>query len=424
MLRTSEGRIKNYYLKYMNIQTHTFKLALVILLFSAGKIHGQRIYIDENISYWYNVTNEVHINHNIFFDGDSAHLYLEFTFNQGNIFDAYDFTYELHNSYHTLDILKTDTLDIEDYIVAIKSNKIFTYFKLPIGDKSDLAIIRVTNKKTGIDYAYDIPFMNDYNFSTDGLVLYNEDGKTPYLNTFINKNQSIRVKSITNFSGPIFVYYYSQYFDEAVPPMIIEDQRAAKELKIDSVFTVQPNDSIVFNSEGLYFFQKDSSSANGIGIRVQDPYFPLVKTFEKVMEPLIYISTSSETDAIRNAPNPNDAFEQYWIKLTKIPSLATSTVRKYYERVEGANYLFTNFEEGWKSDMGLIYIIYGAPNDVYKSEEIIDWVYNRDLTMPVIRFSFYKVKNVFTDQHYTLLRKKNYDKNWFKSVELWRKGKK
>ncbi|MCK5469360.1 MAG: GWxTD domain-containing protein, partial [Cyclobacteriaceae bacterium] len=232
------------------------------------------------------------------------------------------------------------------------------------------------------------------------------------------------VKSITDFSGPVFVYYYAQYFDEAVPPMIIEDERAAKELKIDSVFTVQQNDPLVLNNEGLYFFQKDSSSANGIGIRVQDPYFPLVKTFDKVLEPLIYISTRSETDAIKNAPDPKVAFEQYWIKLTKIPSLATSTVRKYYERVESANYLFTNFEEGWKSDMGLIYIIYGPPNDVYKSEEIIDWVYNRDLTMPMVRFSFYKVKNVFTDQHYTLLRKKNYDKNWFKSVELWRNGKK
>lgn len=408
----------------MNIHKQTCKLALVILLFSVGKIQGQKIYIDENISYWYNVTNEMHINHNVFFDEDSVHLYLEISFNKGNIFDDYHFIYELHESYHKLDIIESDTLDIENYIVAIKSNKIFTYFKLPGDDKTDIAIIKVINKKTGIDYVYDIPLIKDYNFSTDGLIFYGEDGLTPYLNSFINKEQSIRVKSITNFDGPVFVYYYSQYFDEAVPPMIIKDERAAKELRIDSTFTIQQNDLFVFKNEGLYFFQKDSSSANGIGIRVQDPFYPLVKSFDKVLDPLIYISTRSETDAIRIAPNPNDAFEQYWMKLTKIPSLATSTVRKYYERVEGANYLFTNFEEGWKSDMGLIYIIYGPPNDVYKSEEIIDWVYNRDLTMPTIRFSFYKVKNVFTDHHYRLLRKKNYDKNWFKSVELWRKGKK
>lgn len=408
----------------MNIYKQTFKLILIILLFSNGKSFGQKVFIDENIRYWYNVTNEVHINHNVFFEEDSAHLYLEFIFNQGKIFDDYHFIYELHESYHTLDIVNSDTLDIKKYIIAINSNKISTYFTLPRSNKTDIAIIKVINKNTGIDYVYDIPFIEDYNFSTDGLIFYNEDGKTPYLNSFINKQQSIQIKSISNFTDPIYVFYYSQYFDEAVPPMIIEDDRAAKELIIDSVFTIQQNDPFVFRSEGLYFFQKDSSSANGIGIRVQDLYFPLTKTFDAVLEPLIYISTRSETDGIRNAPNPKEAFEQYWINLIKIPSLATATVSKYYERVEGANYLFTNFEEGWKSDMGLIYIIYGPPNDVYKSEEIIDWVYNRNLTMPVIRFSFYKVKNVFTNQHYTLLRKKNFDKNWFKSVELWRDGKK
>lgn len=408
----------------MNIYKQAFILIFFTVLSFTGKIHAQKIYIDENISYWYNVSNEVHINHNVFLEGDSAHLYLEITFDQGKLFDDYNFIYELHKSYHTLDILASDTLNIEDHIIAIKSNKIFTYLKLPRNDKTDIAIIKVINKKTGIDYNYDIPFIEDYNFSTDGLVFYNEGGTIPYLNSFINKEQTFQLKSIHDFEGPVYVFYYAQYFDEGVPPMIIKDQRTSKELKIDSVFSVQTNDPFMLKKEGLYFFQKDSSSANGIGIRVQDPYYPLVKTFDKVIEPLIYISTRSETDAIRNANDPKEAFDNYWIKLTKIPSLATSTVHKYYERVEAANYLFTNFEEGWKSDMGLIYIIYGPPNDVYKSEEIIDWVYNRDLTMPVVRFSFYKVKNVFTDQHYTLLRKKNYDKNWFKSVELWRKGKK
>ena len=421
---TSEGRFLNYLSTHMKIYKLKLKLIPVILLLVMVKVHGQRIYIDENIGYWYNVTNEVRVNHNVFFDSDSAHILLEITFNEGKNFDDYHFIYELHESYHTLDILESDTLNIRDYIIAIKSNKIFTSIKLPRDKKTDIAIFRITNKKTGIDYAFDIPFIKEYNFSTDGLLFYNEEGTTPFLSTFINTQKSIRVKSITNFSGPVYVYYYSQYFDEAVPPMIIEDRRAAKELKIDSMFTVLPDDPFELVKEGLYFFQKDSSSANGISLRVQDPYFPLLKTFDKVLEPLIYISTRSETDEIRNAPNPNVAFEKYWLKLTKIPSVATSTVRKYYGRVEAANFLFTNFEEGWKSDMGIIYIIYGPPNDVYKSEEIIDWVYNRDLTMPNIRFSFYKVKNVFTNNHYTLLRKKNYDKNWFKSVELWRDGKK
>ncbi len=406
----------------MNIKT--LKIILIISIISFGKIYGQKIYIDENISYWYNDANEVHMQHNVFFEGDSAYIYLEITFNEGKLFDQYHYVYELHKSYHTLDIISSDTINIKEHLIAIKSNKVFAYLKLPNNDKTDIAIIKMINKNTGMDFVYDIPFISDYNFSTDGLVFYEGDGKTPVLGSFINKQKVLQIKSSNDYQGPVFVYYYSQYFDEAVPPMIIKDQRAAKDLKIDSVFSIQTNSSFELNNEGLYFFQKDSSSANGIGIRVQDPYFPLVKTFDKVLEPLIYISTREETDAIKAASDPKKAFEQYWIKLTKIPSLATSTVANFYNRVETANYLFTNFEEGWKSDMGMIYIIYGPPSDVYKSEEIIDWVYNRDLKMPTVRFSFYKVKNVFTEDHYSLLRKKSFDKNWFKSVELWRNGKK
>lgn len=410
--------------KQMNIQRYFIALLLMFLMPQITIVLGQKIYIDENISYWNDINNEVHINHNVFFDEDSGYVMMEISFLGDKMYTDYDFVYELHNSYHTLDIEESDTISITDHIVAIKSNKIFANFQFSKERKTDLLVFRVINKKTGIDYNYDLPFIDDYNFSTDGLIFYEQDSITPILSSFINADHPITLKSINEYNKPIFVFYYSQYFDEAVPPMIIEDQRAAKELVIDSVFSVQLGEIFTLQNEGLYFFQKDSSSADGISLRVQDPYFPLAKTFDRVLEPLIYISTRSETDAIRNAADPRQAFEDYWIKLVKIPDVASGTVKKFYDRVEAANFLFTNFEEGWKSDMGMIYIVYGPPNDVYKSEEIIDWVYNRDLTMPVIRFSFYKVKNVFTDHHYTLLRKKNYDKNWFKSVELWRDGKK
>lgn len=406
----------------------THKLAyiytILCLLFISTSTSGQKVFIDENISYWYSTTSDLHIEHNVFVDENTIHLLLEINFNNQKIYDEYHYSYELHESYHTLNIKKTDTLNIKDHIVAIKANKIFVQLNLPYNDKIDIAIIRMTNKRTGIDYVYDIPLIKDYNFTSEGLVLYEQDSITPHLQRFVNINHTLVLKSINPYAGPVYCFYYNHYFDEAVPPMVVEDQRASKQLSIDSVFSVDLNKPISFPREGLYFFQKDSSSANGISIRVQDKYFPLAKTFDAVLEPLIYISTRTETEKIRSASNPRQAFEDYWMDMVKIPNLATSTVRQYYERVAAANFLFTTFEEGWKSDMGLIYIIYGPPNDVYKSEEIIDWVYNQDLSMPNIRFSFYKVKNVFTDHHYTLLRKKNYDKNWFKSVELWRDGKK
>ncbi|NJN28028.1 MAG: GWxTD domain-containing protein [Cyclobacteriaceae bacterium] len=395
---------------------------LAFLYHSPG--FGQKVFIDENTSYWYSIASELHIAHRTTIKKDSATIFFEITFNAATGFGDYHYISELHGSYHTLNMLSADTLAIDAHMVSIKSKRIYVQLNVPHNDKTDIAVLRLVNKKSGKSYVYDVPLIEDYNFTNDGLMLYAEDGVTPVVGSFTNQGKQIVVRDDAGYQGPLFGFYYGHSFEEAVPPMIIDGRPTTRKLEIDSTFMVSANEPIALNKIGLYFFQKDSSSANGVALRVQDAYFPLVKTTEKVLEPLIYISTRTETDKIRNAENPRQAFEQYWLDLMKIPSLATSTVSDFYTRVEGANYLFTNFKEGWKSDMGMIYIVYGPPSEVYKSEEIIDWVYTGDLRMPTVRFSFYKVKNLFTDQHYSLLRKKTYDKNWFKSVELWREGKK
>ncbi len=416
--------LKKYHSKLRRVVWATFHLWLLFTLISCFQAIAQKPFIDENISYWYNITNDAHIRHHLVTAHDTTVIFMDILFNDDRMYDDFDYTLELHKSYHTGEIVSVDSIMLNDHIIAIKSGEVFVRLAIPEADKADLAVLRMDDKNSNSFFVYDIPLIKDYNYPADGLIFYEQDGKTPYLNSFINKSEKFMIKSINSYDAPIFVYYYSHVFEAAIPPMVIDHKPSGKAFRIDSVFTVALDDTLKFDGEGLYFFQKDSSGVNGIGIRVQDRYFPLVKTFQEVLKPLIYISKKSETDAIRNAPDPKAAFEKYWLSLINIPDQASRTIKKFYERVEGANLLFTSYKEGWKMDMGMIYIIYGPPDEVYKSEEIIDWVYNRDISMPTVRFSFFKVKNVFTDQHYTLQRKKQYDKNWFRSVELWRTGRK
>jgi GWxTD domain-containing protein len=397
-------------------------LFLAMLILVNTRTMAQGVFIDENIAYLYNMNNEVRAEYHVFQNGDSVIFHFELSFNN-RFFDDFHYTFRLLDSYHTNDVLYKDTLDIQKHIISIKAGKVYIKVTAPRDPKADVAILSVIAKQSGIDYNFDVPLIPDYNFSNDGLIFFNADGTTPYLNSFINSQKEFMVRSIQPYDKPIYGFLYEFEFEEAVPPMIIEEKKGSAGFRADSVFTVKSGEVIQFEKNGLYFFQKDSSSSKGIGMRVQDKYFPLVKTFNEILPPLIYISTSAETSLIRNAENPQKAFDQFWIDNAQVPSVASAAVARYYERISSANYLFTSFKEGWKTDMGLIYIIFGPPNDAYKSEELIEWVYNQDMTMPNLRFSFYKVKNVFTDDHYTLMRKKTYDKVWFKSVELWRTGK-
>ena len=54
---------------------------------------------------------------------------------------------------------------------------------------------------------------------------------------------------------------------------------------------------------------------------------------------------------------------------------AKELIRIYYNRVFFSNYYFTSDREGWKTDSGMIFIVYGPPNTFYKSEDEEKWGY-------------------------------------------------
>ena len=119
--------------------------------------------------------------------------------------------------------------------------------------------------------------------------------------------------------------------------------------------------------------------------------------------------------------NDKDGVQIYGHKVSGDPmERAKEIIRNYYQQVEKANILFTNYKEGWKTDQGMVYIIFGLPTSVNESQETEEWIYNNETLK--VKFTFDKLGNLFTDKHYDLVRKENYDKVWFRMVDSWRKG--
>ena len=116
------------------------------------------------------------------------------------------------------------------------------------------------------------------------------------------------------------------------------------------------------------------------------------------------------------------AFDEFWIGMTNSAGKAKSIIREYYQQVEEANHLFTGYKEGWKTDMGMIYIILGPPDIIYNNGFIEEWYYDKREQLPGINFSFTRIKNLFSRDHYVLLRKEQYKNYWFQAIDAWRKG--
>ncbi len=89
---------------------------------------------------------------------------------------------------------------------------------------------------------------------------------------------------------------------------------------------------------------------------------------DKAVTQLIYIATSEEKDFIEEAKDYNEKlkrFLSFWDKKKPNPSVEENPILiEYYRRIEYANKNFKGFSEGWRSDMGMIYVTFGPPSQV------------------------------------------------------------
>ncbi len=93
-----------------------------------------------------------------------------------------------------------------------------------------------------------------------------------------------------------------------------------------------------------------------------------IKDLDLAIEQLVYIAKEKELDYIRQAQTPDEKqkrFLEFWKKKDPNPNTTRNEkMDEYYERVEYANKHFKHYTEGWRTDMGMVYIIFGPPSNV------------------------------------------------------------
>ncbi|MFN8361316.1 MAG: GWxTD domain-containing protein [Candidatus Kapaibacterium sp.] len=118
----------------------------------------------------------------------------------------------------------------------------------------------------------------------------------------------------------------------------------------------------------------------------------ILKDLDKSIRQLRHVATQSEIDNIRDAATPEERrirFEEFWKKLDPTPTTERNEAfEEYYGRIEYANKNYRSYTEGWLTDMGMVFVVFGAPNSVERQPRGIDgrayarWTYgnNRQFT--------------------------------------------
>ena len=333
--------------------------------------------------------------------------------------------YEVRADYQSEAVLDSGQLTTTQQIKT-EGNQYYYQFTLPITEESHYLFVyaQLPDVATPNDYRFDVTLNTEQNFPLTDLLLMRSDEDIPVFQDYLPAGEPFRLVSYYGNDSTAYVYYYSHDFEPNPPPMSSGGGDVQRSLEIDSLFAVPLNQTQRFEGQGLYFTQLDTTSLYGISFRVEDQYYPRLARVETIIPPLRYISTSDEMDALARAEAPKRGLDEYWMKMARSQDQARPIIRDYFRQVTQANRLFTSYKEGWKTGQGMIYLLYGSPDAVYRDSDKETWIYNEDRNLVDLSFTFAKVKNIFTHQYYNLVRDEDYQRFWYRNVDLWRKGRK
>jgi len=92
-----------------------------------------------------------------------------------------------------------------------------------------------------------------------------------------------------------------------------------------------------------------------------------ITNLDQAIEQLQYIIDRDRLDEMRKAPpeKKREMFRDFWKKKDPSPTTEKNELMdEYYSRIQYANKNFGHYIDGWKTDMGMIYVIFGAPSNI------------------------------------------------------------
>jgi GWxTD domain-containing protein len=161
---------------------------------------------------------------------------------------------------------------------------------------------------------------------------------------------------------------------------------------------------------------------------IKSLHYPSIKSPQELARPLAYLMTEKEYDQLMAIEDPKalkNAIDRFWLSNVQNSNKAREVISLYYERVEEANKQFSNFKEGWKTDTGMMYILFGPPMYVntYTSQMVWSYSYNREDPETNFVFDRPKLKTKFYPFDNYILRRNNYYYNvQRRQIERWLSG--
>jgi len=378
------------------------KKVILVLVLSVGQ-YGASAFDLTNINFnsHYAFNADFTIEYRVVSNGDLWNIYTEI---DADSVSAWSKVLLLQNSYDAIDHDTLSTFQVDTFLV--EKNKEILMFSFPKKSLGKVLILSFNKPSIQETRIFDISL--NPNAAYSDFCPFDSNG-IPIVKSYV-RAQSVPLEAGVNWH----VYSYRNSFGPADPPMGAV-KPLAPTLTIENSFYVR--DSLNFSEPGMfYLIQKDTNDVGGITLLDVPYYLPNSRQLDELVPPLTYITTAAEFENITKGGDKKQKFESFWINTFGTRFRAKRAIKNYYDRIERANVLFTTYKLGWQSDRGIIYIIYGEPDVVLKTERTEIWKY------PDVQYEFVKISTLFAPATYSVKRDKKFEKGWYRQVGSLREG--
>ncbi|MFC2096398.1 GWxTD domain-containing protein [Bacteroidota bacterium] len=258
------------------------------------------------------------------------------------------------------------------------------------------------------------------------FAFYNKSNDKIFANPFIKDDREFTIKNYKKNYDSLNVHFFSNDFIVPQPPYIKDT--TIETIEIPDTSWICYLDSINyqdFNREGIYYFTEDDNLDLNKGFSLFNfgKAFPIVQTPDDLAKPIVYLdSVDLISDNDSTGKLTKLAVDNFWLGKANNLDKSKELLKIYYNRVMFANMYFTSYKEGWQTDRGMIYIIYGLPDYLFKSGEEERWIYNPEGIGTGITFTFKYIETPFSFNHYELDREKLKVTGWDEAIKMWNNG--
>ncbi|MEN8191590.1 MAG: GWxTD domain-containing protein [Bacteroidota bacterium] len=193
---------------------------------------------------------------------------------------------------------------------------------------------------------------------------------------YSEKNQTLNLKYEIESADEDIVYSKSTQQDVLAGSNIIKYKLDDSNFSLGkytlTVKTVDKDGDVVSSSSKTFV-----SRIYGFPISIND--------LDEAIKQMIHFSGKTVRDNLLDIEDHEEKlqeFKNYWKSKDPSPNtIENEVLNEYYRRVGYANKHFKHYYEGWKTDMGMVYIVLGPPNNVerhpfeYDSKPYEIWYY-------------------------------------------------